>query len=136
VPFHIRNLQSDNGAELPLAFSLIVQEAGIRYRYIKPRHPERNGKVERSHRTDQEESWSRHTFANLESAVPALAAWQHHYNYERFSLALQGQTPAEKLALRLRRPTPLNSLTTCIMDDGRSAGWGPHRSEIEHVYRE
>lgn len=101
LPFPIRKLQSDNGAEFPLAFSLIVQEAGIRYRYIKPRHPEQNGKVERSHRTDQEEFWSRHTFVNLESAVPALAAWQHHYNYERFSLALQGQTPAEKLALRL-----------------------------------
>jgi transposase len=55
LPFPIRKLQSDNGAEFPLAFSLIVQEAGIRYRYITPRRPEQNGKVERSHRTDQEE---------------------------------------------------------------------------------
>jgi hypothetical protein len=78
-----------------------VQQAGIRYGYIKPRHAEQNGKVEHSHRTDQEEFWSRHTFANLESAVAALDAWQHRYNYERFSLALQGPTPAEKLALRL-----------------------------------
>jgi transposase InsO family protein len=101
LPFPIRKLQSDNGPEFPLAFSLTVQEAGIRYRYIKPRHPEQNGKVERSHRIDHEEFWSRHTFADFESAVPALAAWQQHYNHERFSLALQGQTPAEKLELRL-----------------------------------
>jgi len=33
--------------------------------------------------------------------MAALAAWKQHYNYERLSLALQGQTPAEKLALRL-----------------------------------
>ena len=92
LPFPIRRLQSDNGPEFPLAFSLTVQEAGIRYRYIKPRHPEQNGKVERSHRIDHEEFWSRHTFADFESALPALAAWQQYYNYERFSLALRGQT--------------------------------------------
>jgi transposase InsO family protein len=101
LPFPIRQLQSDHGAEFPLAFSLTVQEAGIRHRYIRPRHPEQNGKVEWSHRTDQEEFWSRQRFTDFASAVPALAAWQRYYNYDRFSLALQGQTPAEKLALRL-----------------------------------
>ena len=97
-PFPIRKVQSDNGAEFPLAFSLTVQEAGIRYRYIKPRHPQQNGKVERSHRTDQEEFWGRHRFDDFDRAVAALTAWEHHYNYDRFSLALHGQTPAEKLA--------------------------------------
>jgi transposase InsO family protein len=100
-PFPIRRWQSDNGAEFPLMFSLTVQEAGIQYRYITPRRPEQNGKVERSHRTDQEEFWSRHTFVDFEAAVPARAAWERHYNYDRFSLALQGRTPAEKLALHL-----------------------------------
>jgi len=28
----------------------------------------------------------------------ALRGWERTYNYERFSLALQGRTPAEKLA--------------------------------------
>jgi len=54
-----------------------------------------------SHRLDHEEFSSGHTFADFESAMPALAAWEHHYNYERFSLALQGHTPAETLELRL-----------------------------------
>jgi hypothetical protein len=54
-----------------------------------------------SHRIDHEEFSSGHTFADFESAMPALAAWEHHYNYERFSLALQGHTPAETLELRL-----------------------------------
>jgi len=71
---------------------------GIRYRYITPQHPQQNGKVERSHRTDQKEFWGRHRFDDFDRAVAALTAWEHHYNYDRFSLALHGQTPAEKLA--------------------------------------
>src|SRR5262245_44538846 len=36
LPFTIRRLQSDNGQEFSLAFSLAVQAAGIRHRYIRP----------------------------------------------------------------------------------------------------
>jgi transposase len=43
-------------------FALAVEAAGIRHRYIQPRRPQQNGKVERSHRIDNEEFWSRHTF--------------------------------------------------------------------------
>jgi transposase len=43
-------------------FALAVEAAGIRRRYIQPRRPQQNGKVERSHRIDNEEFWSRHTF--------------------------------------------------------------------------
>src|SRR5207245_4689316 len=56
LPFRIRKLQCDNGREFPLEFVLAVQAAGIRHRYIRPRRPQQNGKVERSHRIDQEES--------------------------------------------------------------------------------
>jgi len=57
-----------------------------------------NGKVERSHRIDNEEFWGRHRFQDSEVAAVALRDWETRYNYERFSLALQGRTPAEKLA--------------------------------------
>jgi len=55
MPFPIRQLQCDNGTEFPLDFALTVQAAGIRHRYITPRRPEQNGKVEHSHRIDDEE---------------------------------------------------------------------------------
>lgn len=97
MPFPIRKLQSDHGAEFPLAFVLALEAAGVRHRYIKPRRPQQNGKVERSHRIDDEEFWSRHQFRDLHDAEAALPAWEHRYNYERFSLALDGRTPAEKL---------------------------------------
>jgi transposase InsO family protein len=101
LPFPVRKLQTDNGSEFALDFMLSVQEAGIRHRYIRPRRPQQNGKVERSHRIDSEEFWSRHEFASLEEAMPALAAWESAYNYSRFSMALGGETPAERLASKL-----------------------------------
>jgi transposase InsO family protein len=97
-PFPIRKLQCDNGHEFPFAFVLAVQALGIRHRYIKPRRPQQNGKVERSHRIDQEEFWGRHQFPDFETAAAALPTWERRYNYERLSLAIQGRTPAEKLA--------------------------------------
>jgi transposase InsO family protein len=98
LPFAIRKLQVDNGTEFSLAFALAVQEAGIRLRYIQPRRPEQNGKVERSPRVDEEEFWTRHTFTAFTPAATALLDWQHTYNHDRFSMALNGLTPAEKLA--------------------------------------
>jgi transposase InsO family protein len=97
-PFRIRKLQCDNGQEFSFAFALAVQDQGIRHRYIKPRRPQQNGKVERSHRIDQEEFWGRRRFDDFDAAVVGLRAWERHYNHERFLLALQGRTPAEKLA--------------------------------------
>ena len=64
-PFPIRRLQCDNGREFPLEFALAVEAAGIRHRYIRPRRPQQNGKVERSHRIDHEEFWSRQTVPRL-----------------------------------------------------------------------
>jgi len=97
-PFPIKRLQCDHGQEFSFAFVLGVEAAGILHRYIRPRRPQQNGKVERSHRIDQEEFWGRHRFQDFEVAAAALRDWETRYNYERFSLALQGRTPAEKLA--------------------------------------
>ena len=102
-PFPVKRLQCDHGQEFSFAFVLGVEASGIRHRYIRPRRPQQNGKVERSHRIDQEEFWGRHRFPDFEMAAAALRDWEIRYNYERFSLALQGRTPAEKLAA-LRPP--------------------------------
>lgn len=111
LPFPIRKLQVDNGSEFPLVFALTVQQAGIRLRYITPRCPEQNGKVERSHRVDEEEFWSRSTFESFAPAAEAVLAWERRYNHERFSMALSGLTPAEKLATFTDISSPLPSGT-------------------------
>lgn len=111
LPFPIQKLQVDNGTECPLPFALTVQQAGMRLRYIKPRCPEQNGKIERSHRVDEEEFWSRSTFESFAPAAEALLAWERRYNHERFSMALSGLTPAEKLATFTATSSPLPSGT-------------------------
>jgi len=58
--------------------------------------PNRTGRW--SHRIDQEAFWGRQRFADFDGAAAGLRAWETHHNQERFSLALQGRTPAEKLA--------------------------------------
>jgi transposase InsO family protein len=97
-PFAIRCIQTDNGREFPLAFKLAVEELGIAYRYTRPRRPQQNGKVERSHRIDNEEFWSLQSFAGFLEAEVAVRNWERTYNEERFSLALRGRTQAERLA--------------------------------------
>jgi len=55
--------------------------SGIRHRYIRPRRPQQNGKVERSHRIDQEEFWGRHRFPDFEAAAGPLRVWETTYNF-------------------------------------------------------
>lgn len=114
MPFPIRKIQVDNGTEFSLDFALTCQELGIRVRYIQPRRPEQNGKVERSHRIDGEEFWRHVDHDDFDVAVEALAQWAHRYNYERFSMALGGRTPMEKLDAIRGRPSPTPFLRSIV----------------------
>jgi len=73
-PFGISCIQTDNGAEFtsrytgsrhPSAFEAYLAEEGIRHKLIAPATPRHNGKVERSHRTDQERFYNDNTFFSL-----------------------------------------------------------------------
>jgi len=39
LPFPIRQMQTDHGNQLSLAFRLTVQVAGVEHRYVRPRRP-------------------------------------------------------------------------------------------------
>ena len=54
-PFRIHTIRTDRGHEFQTLFHWHLADHGIRHVYIKPRSPQLNGKVERSHRTDQQE---------------------------------------------------------------------------------
>ena len=55
LPFQVQVIQTDNGSEFGSMFHYHVLDKGVGHRYIKPRTPRLNGKVERSHRIDAEE---------------------------------------------------------------------------------
>ena len=100
LPFKVEVIQTDNGAEFQAQFHYHVLDAGIGHVYIKPATPRLNGKVERSHRIDQEEF-----YRMLEGVViddtdlfnDRLQEWEDFYNYNRPHGGLGGQTPYERL---------------------------------------
>jgi transposase InsO family protein len=100
-PARIELVQTDNGPEFTTEFTFHLEQAGVRHRLIRPRTPRLNGKVERSHRTDEREFYSKQKFSDAEDLDKKLSAWQKEYNEERIHMALQGKTPAEVLKAKL-----------------------------------
>jgi transposase InsO family protein len=100
LPFPVQIIQTDNGAEFQSAFHYHVLDKGIGHRYIKPRTPRLNGKVERSHRIDAEEFYALLTGLVIDDAKifnHKLKEWEDYYNYHRPHGGLAGQTPYERL---------------------------------------
>ena len=54
-PFRIKTIRTDNGHEFQTRFHWHIGDLGMQHIYIKPATPRLNGKVERSHLTDQRE---------------------------------------------------------------------------------
>jgi transposase InsO family protein len=100
LPFRAQVIQTDNGAEFRDQFHWHILDKGIQHVYIKLYRPRLNGKVERSHRIDQEEF-----YRMLEGVViddtslfnEKLNEWEDFYNHSRPHAALGGQTPYERL---------------------------------------
>lgn len=55
LPFRIQLIQTDNGSEFGSHFHWHLEKLDIRHVRIRPRTPRLNGKVERSHRIDNDE---------------------------------------------------------------------------------
>lgn len=96
-PFRLNTIRTDRGHELQAQFHWHVEDKGIRHVYIKPRSPQLNGKVERSHRSDQEEFYQPLTYTDDVDLSKKLAAWEDFYNLNRPHGAHDGMTPYEIL---------------------------------------
>ena len=90
-PYAIECVQTDNGFEFtnrlgnskskPLTlFENTLTRLGIQHKLIRPFTPRHNGKVERSHRKDNEEFYSCHSFYSFEDFKKQLAVRQRYYN--------------------------------------------------------
>ncbi len=107
-PFRIHTVRTDRGHEWQALFHWHVEDKGIRHVYIKPRSPQLNGKVERSHRTDQEEFYQLLSFTDDVDLLKKLAAWKDLYNLNRPHGAHKGQTPYEALGDLLAQPATVS----------------------------
>ena len=90
-PYAIECVQTDNGFEFTNRFNArgtrkqtlfekTLAELGIQHKLIKPFTPRHNGKVERSHRKDNEEFYASHSFYSFQDFRSQLAKRQRQYN--------------------------------------------------------
>ena len=108
-PFKVEEIQTDNGFEFTnrlsyktsirerkTKFEKRLEELGIKHKLIKPYTPRHNGKVERSHRKDQERFYYKRVFINLEDLQEKGRRWLREYN--NFPMRpLKWLSPIEKL---------------------------------------
>ena len=89
----IKTIQTDNGFEFTnrlswqaflknkkTLFETTLEELGIKYRVIPPHTPKENGRVERSHRKDQERFYYNKVFWSLDDLRNRGADWRKEYN--------------------------------------------------------
>ena len=108
-PFKIRLIQTDNGFEFTnrlswnaftkeklTMFERRLKELKIEHSLIRPHTPTQNGKVERSHRKDQERFYYKRVFVSLEDIKEKGKRWLIEYN--NFPMRpLKWKSPKEKL---------------------------------------
>jgi len=114
APFRIRAVKTDNGSYFtnrytgyqkssdPLnpklhEFDLLCQKLNIIHYLIDPGKPAQNGKVERSHRSDQETFYERTAYDTIEELIYKLKLWNMYYN-DLQHCSLNNKTPNQYLA--------------------------------------
>lgn len=88
--FNIQSIQTDNGTEFRGEFHAWLNQQGLPHYFIPKRSPYWNGKVERVHRTVDDEYYQ-----NPFRPWVSFEGWLHWYNYERVHTTLKGLTPKE-----------------------------------------
>lgn len=118
APFKIRAIKTDNGScftnryvgYLKSADSMnprihpldeLCNSLGITHYLIDPGKPAQNGRVERSHRTDQEHFYDRFKFKSVIDLKHKILAWNEEYNNTEHC-ALNGLTPNEALRKKVQ----------------------------------
>lgn len=93
--FPVKCIQTDNGQEFTkrlgasknptlTMFENRLKQLDIKHKLIRPYTPRHNGKVERSHRKDNEYFYATHTFYSFEDFSKQLKV--HNYKYNKFPM--------------------------------------------------
>lgn len=99
APFAMRVIQTDNGKEFQKKMDSWCKRNGIRHVFTHKARPVENGRVERSHRTDEQEFWSEGGHGTTVTELrDHFSRYMAIYNTERPHWALGGRTPMQALA--------------------------------------
>ena len=107
LPFPIQEVQTDHGTEFtyvfmphvqkPHPFEEALRDLSIRHKLIPVATPKQNGKVERVHRTLDEECLNPRNFRKPRPREHAISRWLRFYNSQRPHSSLEWHTPLQKL---------------------------------------
>ena len=114
-PYSIKAIKTDNGSiftnyylgtnkrsdllvKTMHGLDVFCQKQKIKHFLIDPGKPAQNGKVERSHREDQEKFYEQHKFTSFKDLQKKMKIWNEYYNNLEHC-GLNGKTPNEMLIL-------------------------------------
>lgn len=114
TPFRIKGIQTDNGSVFtnyytgykksadPMnprlhCFDILCRQLDIAHYLIDPGKPAQNGKIERFHRTVEENFYQQESFKDLNSLRKKFRDFLYYYNNEREHSSFNYLTPLEKL---------------------------------------
>jgi len=115
-------------------FTRFLHKHGIRHDLIKVATPRHNGKVERSHRTDNQCFYAHHKFKNLAHARHEMEDWLYRYNNVRPMSVLWYQTPQrmeDKMLEKLRAEH--GKVTYLDLERPKARGLKPYKVERQAV---
>ena len=118
--FPVRCVQTDNGTEFTFKYTAELtaknkkpkehpldtycRKHKIKHRLIPPGEKELNGKVERSHRTDDEEFYRRFkTKPSIQELKTQMKRWMNFYNSKRNHSAIAHKTPLQFMKERTKQ---------------------------------
>ena len=97
-PGHNPRIISDNGSQfISKDFAVYLRFAGLQHIKTSIAYPQANGKIERFHRTIQEEHLRQSSMINLEDARKQVAQYIEFYNTKRLHSSLFYLTPNDYL---------------------------------------
>lgn len=104
MPFTIKAIRTDCGAEFGKQFDEHLRGLGIEHRKNPPYTPQHNGKIERYHRTFKErEGYTWPFYESIDELNYRLTLWLQNYNFNcrHGGLGMNRLTPAQKILYAL-----------------------------------
>ena len=123
APFPVKAVRVDNGSEFKKHFQALCDQLNIKIIRNRPNTPEHNGKVERLHRTiDEECLWRIKDHTDLQNINYQLTRYLHWYNTKRRHLGYHMNT------------TPRNKIETFIINNQPSSFYTGEVNETLILY--
>lgn len=114
-PYQIKAIKTDNGPIFTNRYTgylksrdilnprlhdldILCEKLGIEHYLIDPGKPAQNGRVERSHRSDQEKFYDQVNYSSFEELKYKIRLWNMYYN-NLHHCALNGKTPNQILGI-------------------------------------